>query len=271
MKKVMLGLTAMALIFAACKKDDASPETYYLTKMIEVGEDGNDTTFISYNADNTFKEILYSYTSNGAVEFYAQGPVYEGGKITGIQERDSDNPANRTTRSFVYTAGVISKVTYYGDANGDGVPDTDRYDSLVYTAGKLTEFYALNAAQRDYPIKYTLTWEGNNVKTASTYFKQPGTEYTLHSISKYTYDNKPAFQQLLGNFQWLNDLTSFDYLSANNVTKEEVFNEENILRSTYTNVYTYEGNLLKMVDSEDKYIEPATTETYKVKLEYTTK
>lgn len=271
MKKTLLGLTAMTLFFAACKKDDASPETYYLSKMIEVGEDGNDTTYISYNADNTFKELSYSYTNNGIVEFYAESPVYEGGKIVAIQERNTDNPTVHTTRSFVYTAGVVSKVHYHGDANGDGLPDTDRYDSLVYAAGKLTEFYALNTSQPDYTTKYLLTWEGNNVKTCSTYFKQPGSDYSLYSVSKYTYDNKPGFQQLLtGNYQWLNDLTSFEYLSANNTIKEEQFHE-GALRATYTNAYTYEGNLLKMVDSEDTYVDPASTETYKVKLEYATR
>lgn len=266
MKKVMLGLTAMALIFAACKKDDASPETYYLSKIIEVGEDGNDTTFISYNADNTFKEL---YSSAGD-EFYGEGPAYEGGKIVAIMERSSFNPTSHKTKSFVYTGNNVTRVNYWSTQDGQTTP-ASIYDSLVYVNGKLSEFHHADVNMDGYSTKYVLTWEGDNVKTCTTYMKQAGSDYSLFDVTKYTYDTRPALYKLLtGNYYWLSDLTSFDYLSANNVTKEEVFRQD-ILRSTYTNAYTYEGNLLKMVDSEDKDVDPARTETYKVKLEYATR
>jgi len=264
MKKTLLGLTAITLLFAACKKDDASPETYYLSKMIEIGEDSNDTTFISYNADNTFKELSYAYTSNGEQVSYSEGPVYEGGKIVSLQEKR--NGTSTTTKSFIYTGSLVTRVVYHGDINGDGIDD-NRYDSLVYAAGKLSELYSLDGANRDYVYKYVLTWEGNNVKTRSTFYKQTGTDYVADGISKYTYDNKPSFQKILGSYQWLNDLSSVENLSANNITKEEVFRND-VLSATYSNVYTYEGNLLKMVDSENTYPNPDYNETYKVKLEY---
>ncbi|MRG47053.1 hypothetical protein GFS24_18160 [Chitinophaga sp. SYP-B3965] len=266
MKKTMLGLTAITLFFAACKKDDASPETYYLSHIIEVGTDGNDTTFITYNADNTFKELSYSYINNDILESYAQGPVYEGGKIVSIYEKNPDQPALHTISSFVYTAGVVSKVQYFGDRNGDGIEDTYRYDSLVYAGGKLAELFEMN---NGYNKKSVLTWEGNNVKVCSLYVKEGGADYVLNSVKKYTYDNKPGFQQLLGNYQWLSDVASVEYLSANNVVKEEMFmNGE--LYSTFTDVYTFEGNLLKTIDSEDTF-ESGSPDIYKVKLEYITR
>ncbi|SIO55438.1 hypothetical protein [Chitinophaga niabensis] len=264
MRKTLLGLTAISLFFGACKKDDASPETYYLSKMIEIGEDSNDTTFISYNGDNTFKELSYAYTSNGEPVSYSEGAVYEGGKIVSLYEKR--NGTTTTTRSFVYTAGVVTRVIYHGDINGDGLED-NRYDSLVYASGKLSEIYSMDGSNAGYVYKYLLTWEGNNVKTRSTFYKFSGTEYTSDGVSKYTYDNKPGFQKLFGSYQWLNDLSSVENLSANNITKEESYRDD-VLRATYSNVYTYEGNLLKMVDSENTYPDPAYNETYKVKLEY---
>jgi hypothetical protein len=271
MKRTLLGLTAITLFFAACKKDDDTPATYYLSKLIEVGEDGNDTTLISYNADNTFKETYSAGMNNGQLEFFAEGPVYEGGKIVAIQQRSSFTPASHYSKSFVYTGTQVTRVNYYGDNDQDGQYEiVSVYDSLVYTAGKLSELWHLDPVMPDNQTKYIITWEGNNVKTCSLYFKMPGTDFLLHSVTKYTYDNKPGFQHILGSYHWLSNPTSFDYLSANNLVKEEEFSED-VLRFTSTNVYTYEGNLLKMVDTEDKYTDPVSTETYKVKLEYTTK
>ncbi|WP_343303389.1 hypothetical protein AAHN97_17665 [Chitinophaga niabensis] len=272
MKKTLLGLTAMTLFFAACKKDDATPGTYYLSKLIQVGEDGNDTTLISWNADNTFKETYSSAMNNGQLEFFAEGPVYEGGKIVGIKERSSFNPNSHYTKSFVYTGTQVTKVHYYWDNDQDGeYIVSPRYDSLVYTSGKLAEVWGLHAEQPENVTKYILTWEGNNVKTCSLYLKNVAVvEFTLHSVNKYTYDNRPGFQYLLGDYNWLSDMNSFELLSANNLVKEEVYSDD-VLRSTYTNVYTYEGNLLKAIDAEDKYIDPPSTETYKVKFEYITK
>jgi len=272
MKRTLLGLTAITLFFAACKKDDASPETYYLSKLIEVGEDGSDTTLISYNADNTFKEMYSAYINNGQLEYYVEGPVYEGGKIIAIQERSSFYPNSHYTKGFVYTGNQVTRLNYYWDNDQDGqYTVSPRYDSLVYNAGKLAELWSKDASQPENTNKYILTWEGNNVKTCSLYLKHPGVaDYTLYSVNKYTYDNKAGFQQLLGNYHWLSDIYSFEFLSANNMVKEEVYRDD-VLRSTYTNAYTYEGNLLKVVDSEDKYIDPPSTETYKIKFEYTTR
>ena len=270
MKRTLLGLTAVTLFFAACKKDDASPGTYYLSKLIEVGEDGNDTTLISYNADNTFKEKYTAYTNNGQLEYYAEGPVYEGGKIVAIRQKTSQTP-DHYVFSFVYTGNLVTRKNVYWDNDQDGTFElAPIYDSLVYKDGKLSEYWALRPDNPGYESKYLITWEGNNVKTSLTYRKQTGTDFVLEETKKYTYDNKPGFQQLLGNFNWLNNMTSFEYLSANNLLKVENYRED-ILRSSSTNVYTYEDNLLKVVDSEDKYIDPPSTETYKVKFEYITK
>ncbi|MRG47054.1 hypothetical protein GFS24_18165 [Chitinophaga sp. SYP-B3965] len=275
MRKTLLGLTAMTLFFAACNKDDnddTTPGTYYLSKFIQVGEDGNDTTLISYNENNTFKETYSSGMNNGQLEFYEAGPVYEGGKIIAVQQRSSLNPVSHYTKSFVYTGDLVTKVNYYWDNNQDGQYEVGpAFDSLVYVAGKLTELWALNPDQPDNQNKYLLTWEGNNVKTCSLYFKHSGNDFILESVNKYTYDNKPGYQHLIGSYLWLDDLTSFEYLSANNVTKEEYFNNNDVLGSTYTHAYTYEGNLLKTIDTEEAFTDPVRSETYKIKFEYITK
>lgn len=271
MKRTLLGLTAVTLFFAACKKDDATPGTYYVSKLIQVGEDGNDTTLITWNADNTFKETYSSGMNNGQLEYFAEGPVYEGGRIVGIQERSSFNSNTHYTKSFVYTGSQVTKVHYYWDNDQDGnYTVSPRFDSLVYTAGKLSEYWALDPTMPDNQTKYILTWEGSNVKTCSLYFKIPGADFMLNSVTKYTYDNKPGLQHLLGGFQWLSNLTSFDFLSANNLLKEEEYRDD-VLKYTSTNTYTYEGSLLKAVDTEDKYTDPVSTETYKLKFEYITK
>jgi len=274
MKRTLLGFTAVTLFFAACKKDDATPtpETYYLSKLIEVGEDGNDTTLVSYNADDTFKETYSAYMNNGQLEYFAEGPVYEGGKIVAVQQRNSTYPNPHRTKGFVYTGNQLTRMEYYWDNDQDGQYTVSAmYDSLVYSAGKITEIWTKNADQPENVSKYLLAWEGDNVKTCSLYMKHPGVaEFELYDVSKYTYDNKPALQQLFGGFQWLSDMNSFELLSANNAVKEEVF-RDGVLRSTYTNAYTYDGNLLKEMNSQDVYVDPPSTETYKVKFEYTTR
>lgn len=271
MKRTLLSISACLVLLAACKKDDETPGTFYLTRLIEVGtgDNGNDTTFVSYNADNTLKELYSSATENGVVDFYGEGPVYEGGKIAGLQQRSSLDPTVRKVKSFVYTGSNVTRVNYWSTSN-DQTQLASYYDSLVYTNGKLSEYYSLNSYEPGYETKFVLAWEGNNVKTCSTYMKQNGGDFTLFDATKYTYDNKTGFQTLLaGNYYWLSDLHSFDYLSANNLVKEEVY-REGVLRSTTTNVYTYDGNLLKMVDTEDVY-ESGSKDTYKVKLEYATR
>lgn len=272
MKKILLAFTAITLLFTACKKeDDPAAEKWYLTKLIDVYGERKDTTFVSWHPDNTLKEFNYSFLYNGAPAFNAFLPVYEGGKITGIQMRTQNRPVAHTITSFVYTGNLVTSAENqaYDQDLADWVINSR--DSLVYAGGRLAELYV--KYRNGSTTFYKLTWEGDNVKHCDISSKQQDTEFLRYQTINYTYDTKPAFHRLVNNnYQWLADVSNFKYLSANNLLKSEMIRQpEGTLELTTTNVFTYDDdNLVKAVDTKVEMVYPEPrVEDYKTIMEYT--
>ncbi|MRG47055.1 hypothetical protein GFS24_18170 [Chitinophaga sp. SYP-B3965] len=271
MRKPLFSLIVIALFFSSCKKDDdPAAENWYLTRLIDVYEARNDTTFISYNADNTFKESRFSYIHNDAPAFNAFGAVYEGDKITGIQMWSNSMPERHTITSIQYTGNLvtIADQEVYDREQAKWVINS--HDSLVYAGGKLAELYA--NYKNGSTTFYKLTWEGDNVKSYECYSKQTGTEYVLFQTFNYTYDAKPAFHRMLtGNYYWLADITNFTYLSANNVTKADMIRQpEGTVETSRTNTFIYNGEgLLTSIATREESVYLESAKNYTTVLEYT--
>jgi len=271
MKKVMLAFTAITLLFTACKKeDDPAAEKWYLTRLIDVYGERKDTTFVSWHTDNRLKEFNYTYIYNGAAAFNAFLPVYENGKITGIQMRTQNRPEAHTIASFTYTGNLVSSIVHQNYDQDQAQWVNNSHDSLVYAGGKLAELYV--KYRNGSTTWYKLTWEGENVKRCAISSKQQDTEFLLYQTIKYTYDSKPAFHQVVNdNYQWLADVSNFKYLSANNLLKAEMIREpEGTLDMTTTHTFTYDGDILKSVDTKEEMVFPEVyVQDYKTIMEYT--
>lgn len=274
MKKTLLSITVVVLLFAGCNdKDDTTPkaEKWYISKSIEKRGSGNadDTTVVTYNADNTVKE----FSSGSGIDYQASGPVYEGGKIIRIQEKRSEQGTPGTRASFVYTGDQLTRINNFG-FDGDRNEWYDQsYDSLVYKNGKLSEFYELE--KTGYALFFRLTWEGSNVKTVERYSKAPeDADYTLHNIATNTYDNKPALHLLLNNnYIWLVNVMNFENLSANNLVKQEVhYQPSGVLNDRTTITLTYnDAGLPEGIDTKWEYLqtEPSHVENSQTLFIYT--
>lgn len=271
MKKVLFGISAMVMLLTACQdKDDTTPgnEQWYLSKIISIDESGNDTTEISYNADNTVKEFYTRYAS----EFDVSAPVYEGGKIISIREKASERPEFGTRTSFVYTGDNITRINNYAYDNATDEWSLNSQDSLVYAGGKLVESY--NTDKYGYSNFYKLTWEGGNVKSYERSYKDGGNAaYILFEVVTNTYDTKPSYQRLIkDNYTWLANTNSFENLSANNLVKQEKVSSPETLPGQRTTItLTYDDNgLLKATDThwENLLTTPVDEENYRVVFEY---
>lgn len=272
MKKALFGVSAMVLFLAACKNnDDATPEAkqWYISKSIEVSDNGNDTTEISYNTDNTVKEFYSEY----GTEFYSSTPVYEGGKIVRIEEKTTDRPTVGIRTSFVYTGDKVARINNFSYDQSVQQWHQSSYDSLVYANGKLAELFSFS--EYGYSTKYKLTWEGENVKRYERHSKELGAaEYTLFEVVTNTYDAKPSYHSLVkNNYTWLVNAEYFESLSANNlIKKEKVQHPEGTMsqRTTNTLFYNNEGLLISINSRiENLLATPAYEENYESLFEYT--
>lgn len=274
MKKTLLSITVVVLLFAGCNdKDDTTPkaEKWYISKSIEKRgtENADDTTIVTYHADNTVKEF---YSGSG-MDYQASGPVYEGGKIVRIQEKRSEQGTPGTRASFIYTGDQLTRINNFGYDGDRNEWYEESYDSLVYKTGKLSEFYEFE--KTGYTLFFKLSWEGSNVKTVERYSKAPeDADYILHSIATNTYDNKAGAHLLLNNnYIWLVNMTNFENLSANNLVKQEVhYQPSGILndRTTITLTYNSDG-LPETIDTKWEYlqVDPSHIENSQTKFIYT--
>lgn len=275
MKKTLLSITAVVLLFAGCNdKDNTTPNAgkWYISKSIEVGTNGNgnDTTLVSYNADNTVKEF---YDTDGSY-FYASTPVYQGGKIVRVEERSTERPTPGVRTSYEYNGDKLVRVNNFAYDATLGTWYQESYDSLVYdNAAKLSEVYDIR--KDGYAMFFKLTWEGANVTKYERSAKVPGaTVYTLESVGYNTYDAKPAIHLMMNNnYIWLVNVLNFENLSANNLVKQEVSRMPGNIFSEQTTIYlTYnEDGLVSDLDTKYEYMEmnPPHVENSKTLFVYT--
>lgn len=267
MKKFLLSVTAVALFFAACKKDDAktttpgsdnpvadTPKLIMEVRAVDPTEYMVDSVIFKYNEKNQLISSLMGYGG----EYVLLEATYTDGKMTKITASENGE-ARRDYRAFKYnSAGKLVQVVSYN--GGDEI----EYDSLVYDANEKMvanyRRYEGKAVRR----KDAFVWEGNNIIAQYAITIENGVEKDSMDSKHYIYDTNKNFQSLASGVMFMFNDEEFAYgFSANNVVKYERMEESFVVK--YTSAYTYDKDLYPVtyhlssyndeggVDEVDKY------------------
>lgn len=240
MKHPFICIATLALLFAACKKDDHSPAPAAVTKYMQsiVSDDG-DSTAVEFNIDKSVYRYLHFSADKSFTSFM---PSYEPGTGNIISVDLSTDPA--TGESSLYQSvsynsmKQISTISFYG-YNGL----LEKVDSLSYGSGKLDTIYYFKVnpetSQKELQSKYVHTWDtkGNIVKQE---------EFSMDGliVTTYTYDNKinPALKvtgYYLINF---GEEEVPELLSANNILTSTIVNTPKNYTASKNNTYEYDAD-----------------------------
>lgn len=228
MKKQLLALAGVALLFAACSKNDdnnsqpePNPSSGTFSGLLKGVYSITDTLRVEYNSDKTASKITsgwidgtdvggsiatIKYTNGRAVEIWES--AYSESKVWG---------PNELTTQFVYVGDKIQKVIEPGKTD-----DYYHYDSARYNAsGKIEKIFRYGGMKPNITKNSTdsLVWTGNNItKIVHEGFSMAdGVEkltYTYTDI--YTFDNKPSWLAPLGA-ALMSYSFNLESLNANNI------------------------------------------------------
>ncbi|RAJ01584.1 hypothetical protein LX64_03800 [Chitinophaga skermanii] len=303
MRKILLSVAAVSMLMMACSKDDKNdngggngngngngdgttngattagssyvlgilePANYnqYISKII--GQD-NDTTWISYDANNRVSLVHEKYTK-GQVTISLMTPTYTDGKLVSHAQTYNNEP-KQLDRGYTYDAkGKVQKILYYEDGAW-----VYAYDSIAYNAaGKIeASYYYIKQSKTD-PFyqagKDVATYDAKgNITKIEEYWRTSATApQNKISTNNLEYDEKPnAFLPILLHYD------SFDLsrLSLHNVTKQTILDEKGAVSDLITFAYEYDaaGFPIKMTVNELDKNTQATTYTSVYTLSYNKK
>jgi hypothetical protein len=261
MKKLLLSVAALAVLFTACKDDDANPAPQPTKLFLDLVR-GNDTITVTYNASK--KIALYSYLdARGAGRSYYNEPVYENNRIVKINSADESPTALLLAQSFDYNAaGNIERTKFYDD---DGT--IYRYDSVAYdNAGRLSALYASEEgkggiATLAFNEKYAFVWD-NKGNITKQYVMEivDGVETKDTVTTTYTYDDKVNYGAKQNEFYLMEFEGPAFGLSVNNILTEKTVYDDGTEEYTYE--YTYdEDNYPVTIKTTSKYNRNGTNDT----------
>ncbi|RBL89008.1 hypothetical protein [Chitinophaga flava] len=258
MKKTLLTLAGMALLFTACsKKDDTTqPEDNYLKGLLKGEYSITDTARYEYNSDKTVSRVRYGWIDGADVGGGISTYKYANNKMTEVwlsaySESLVFGP-NTLVAQYIYAGDKLQKIVR---PQATGLP---RIDSIGYGANGKAEkvfYYEADPAdktkQKNIQID-VLEWTGNNITKITANWAAPDGS-PLTAIDTYTFDDKPNYQgDILMTL--LEDGFDPEAFNANNVTK--VTRDQGALTNR-TNTFELEYN------SENKVIKQKATYTFK--------
>lgn len=267
MKKALLGIALLNLLFACSKKDkvetvpELPPEKIVVARITE----GNDSLVMKY--DNEGRVIRFAdWTGNTADSFEV---AYLGGSRYISEFKFFAFSEKRIDRKFVYDGIVLTGVNYY-NLGSNGEPVITDKDSLVYKDGRLAEYHEISGGVRS--SVYKLTWQYNDVSKAEYFLVNGNTEIPV-SVNTYAYNDMPGHQHMFkGDFLLRYEKHSFSHLSMHAVIKDEqkaAGSGVPIYSTVYTPSYDQQGLPKEVVIvKNDKQSNETTTTT--LKLEYIT-
>ncbi|MBC9909483.1 hypothetical protein [Chitinophaga varians] len=224
MKKVWLGMTALALMAASCssnKSDDiVTPEVpktpdWRVTGIIGVHLDNNgepakikDSTVFAYNPDKTFnfRETFQSET----MDFYFKYTAgYDKNNIVSLTRQFG---LTGTPKVITETRLLNNQIVRYYEP---GYANT-RYDSLVYENNRIVKVVFKHEDIRAHKI-WEYTWQGDNVVEEKAYMTNQSTlAMELVSIYKHTYSDVPNIFKSMTALHLLREyIPNVQQLSAN--------------------------------------------------------
>lgn len=238
MKKLLILVSALALVFTSCSNDDDDTSSntsspVLLTKTVETYDDGSTlTTNFSYSGnkligwtDSDGESTTFSYDSNGRLTSFVES-YYDSNDDLVSDNASVIYDSNGRITSFVFDDGTHFDYTY----NSDGTIDEDSY-SLTNNIPTLSDSY-----------KYAFS--NGNIVTELGFGNASGKSVTStfdskNSPIKNMFDYPVAFYIFFG-FDANNNLLSYDFNDTSNSY------QYNIVYS-----YTYNSNDYPITSSED--------------------
>jgi hypothetical protein len=232
MKKTLLSLAAVGLLFVACNKDDNDTPQQSNWHVSRIAME-HDTLGFSYNADGTVDKI-YEYGDDGVFYSDSMKVLWQGGKLVGMEEYEDGVLRPYMTLEYNSSNQVI-KLQYYTESSVPG-----EYDSIRYANGKMSEIHYIN--RQGIRARYhKLTWTGENVTKDQVYVSNfDGTSnFPLVEEQTFSYIDKPGLSQLTkGNVLfWFSDM-ELSHLSANTVAATSFVDKVTGIEE-WSAVYTY--------------------------------
>ncbi|MBC9911879.1 hypothetical protein [Chitinophaga varians] len=254
MKKQLLALAGIAVLFAACSKKDDAPSENPTAGLLKGMYSITDTTRIEYNNDKTVSKITYGWIDGtdigGGITTvkYADSRVSE---IWGSEYAESKvfGP-NELTAQFVYVDNRIQKII------NPGKTDYLYYDSARYNAsGKIEKIFRFGGQKPNITKSGTdsIVWTGNNITKVvhEGFYTDNGVEKVSYTYTDtYTFDDKASWQSPLGAATMDGGFAPEAY-NANNILTQTRSQEGQADR---TNSYVYEYEKNKVIKRTATYV-----------------
>lgn len=241
MKKQLLALAGVVLLFTACSKTNTPLQAGLTTSsgLLKGFYSETDTSRIEYNNDQTVSKVTYGWVDGRDVGGGIDTMKYANGVLSEVWQSDYDESKifspSALNLQLVYANNRLQKIVHL---------KYPAYDSARYNAnGKIEKVFTYRGLPGAWQLGETdsLVWTGNNV-TQVIYKK-----YSLHNgvesvyatyTDTYTFDSKPNWQAPLG-FGTISDRLVPEAMNANNIltaTRTEAG------QPVLTNFYIYEYN-----------------------------
>lgn len=267
MKKIILGIAALAMFAVSCKSDKSeivTPEPkqadWYITGAVShpivngAATQDTDSLLYTYNADKTVNTLEeFNVGTETGYAFYSF--VYDQGKLTKLTAKYSKTGATETLKEFRYSGANLVRMFNPGEA-------ATNYDSLVYDNNKLIKFVTISNGNANRTLEYT--WENNNVTVEKEYKPDANThEMVILYTRKYTYNEVTnPFKSLALVYYLLGDQTDgANHLSAHEMTARERSTPTGTTSNFYT--ITREQNDKKLTISDTSWLKVLATDPNK--------
>ena len=262
MKKTLVSLLSLLVIFASCKKNDDDPQTFIQLQRIGSSEEAY---AFQYNDDHLPIKIELLKTEGGAPELDEYFTVsYENGAPVKAEYFNKTNDGFKLSDSYTFTTDAQKRITkafikrYSSD--GTELPETITRDYTFNSNGKLTKIIYDGDQENAWVIEYDAN---GDYKEAPYSVDEPTLKHT--STAEYKYDN--AINPFSVNGLGIMMMVAFDgdvfnadrLLSDHNVSSSKLIDtridypgtqlEETSIATqsiTYTNVYDANGGLQKI-------------------------
>lgn len=239
MKRNLMAIAAIAMLWTACSKDDAKdpplpidPEV--TTPLLTMLYNSTDTTRWEYNADHTPKKSVYHYRDNTGPTLdeggFTEAYKYENGKLTTVFGTPFGETKSEISFQIDYAGDKILKLSSL-------LYDKDQ-DSLGYhSSGKPEKIFHYRNSNGMRTLIYvdTLEWTGNNIGKKTRSYIHPNPDQVNYTQT-YTYDDKANPSKMLQTAAFGSGV-DVEELSNNNILTET--RKEIVSGVTKVNTYTY--------------------------------
>jgi len=184
---------------------------------------------ISYNADLNLEKIVSKKQS--AIEFVKKYN-YNGSMLLDCKWY-SDEAMTNPIGSNTYTINTSGQMTSMVEIDG---ADTTHY-TISYSAGKISEYTAINNSAPFNDHKSVFEWTGDNITKETKYLRDSTGTFSSVGYDVLTYDNKinPLTIRFIPEFE-------VQFFSKNNVTKIEIYGPGGTIQALSQFTYNYDAN-----------------------------